>query len=128
MHDGPKTFRFELAGDLIGPEVAKLDQAWRTASSTFDGKVQVIDITYLNEVDHKGRELLARWSEAKAHFVANSEASRQLAASITGRPYEVSEAAAGQTFEPRFTASTVRTAIIALILTVTMLFPGSALA
>src|ERR1035437_6528319 len=31
MHDGPKTFRFELAGALAGVDVAGLDQAFRAA-------------------------------------------------------------------------------------------------
>src|SRR5580700_6157535 len=77
MHDGPKTFRFELSGNLAGVEVGKLDQAWRTASSTFDDKVLAVDITFLTGVDEKGRDLLVRWSQAGAHLVANSDASRK---------------------------------------------------
>jgi len=126
MHDGPKTFRFELSGNLAGVEVGKLDQAWRTASSTFDDKVLAVDITFLTGVDEKGRDLLVRWSQAGAHLVANSDASRKLAEFITGRPYAGSDPAVGPTFEPRFTTSAFRVAVAAVILTVTLLFPSTA--
>jgi len=126
MHDGPKTFRFELSGNLSGGEVSKLDQAWRTASSTFDGKVLAVDITFLKDVDEKGRRLLARWSSAGAHLVANSEASRTLAESITGRPYAPQDPAVGPTFEPRFTAAAFRTMVAMLLFTTILLFPAKA--
>ena len=104
MHDGPTTFRFELSGDLAGMEVGKLDQAWRTASSTFDGKVLAVDITFLSGVDQKGCDLLRRWSNAGAHLIANSETSRRLVESVTGHAYASSDPAVGPTFEPRFTS------------------------
>jgi hypothetical protein len=126
MHDGPKTFRFELSGNLAGAEVGRLDQAWRTASSTFDGKVLAVDITFLKSVDEKGCDLLRRWSRAGAHFVANSAASRSLAESITGLPYTHSDAAAGQTFDPRYTTPAFRAAVAGLILAAALLFPATA--
>lgn len=125
MHDGPKTFRFELAGALSGSEVVKMDQAWRTASSTFDGKVLAVDITYVTEVDDKGRDVLFRWWREGAHLVANSGASRKLAESITGLPYAADQAV-GPTFEPHFTASALRAAVAIAIFTVTLFFPAKA--
>jgi hypothetical protein len=122
MHDGPKTFRFELAGTLAGAEVAKLEQAWRTASSTFDGKVLAVDLTFLTGMDERGRELLARWWKAGAYFVADSDGSRALVESVTGRPYAPADSAVGPTFEPRYIA---RAAVIALIVG-TLLFPATA--
>lgn len=126
MHDGPKAFRFELSGSLAGAEVGKLDQAWRTASSTFDDKVLAVDITYLTDVDGKGRELLYRWAKVGAHLVANSPASRALAESITGHPYQASVSAGAPTFEPRFTASIFRAMVAAMVLAVALLFPSTA--
>jgi hypothetical protein len=126
MHDGPKTFRFELAGALSGSDAAKMDQAWRTASSTFDGKVLAVDITFLTEVDEKGRDVLLRWWRVGAHLVANSDASRKLAESITGLPYAAEDPAVGPTFEPRFTASAFRAAVAIAIFTVVLLFPAKA--
>jgi hypothetical protein len=128
MHDGPKTFRFELSGNLMGAEVGKLDQAWRTASSTFNGKVLAVDLTFLGDVDEKGRELLRRWSRAGAHFVARSDGSRTLAEAITGRPYVAYDPAVGPTFEPRFSVSSVRAAVAALVFSVLLLFPATATA
>jgi hypothetical protein len=126
MHDGPDTFRFELSGSLTGADVNKLDQAWRTASSTFGGKALVVDITFLTEIDERGRDLLARWSRANAYLVANTEKSRHLAEQITGRPYTASDAAAGPTFHPAFTSSAFRAVAVAAMLTVTLLFPATA--
>jgi hypothetical protein len=126
MHDGPKAFRFELSGNLSGIEVGKLAQAWRTASSTFDGKVLAVDITFLTQVDEKGRELLRSWSAEGARLIANSEISRGLAETITGHAYEPAGPAVGPTFEPRFPASAFRTAVAALIFTTVLLFPAKA--
>lgn len=126
MHDGPNTFRFELSGDLAGVEVGKLDQAWRTASSTFDGKVLAVDISFLTGVDQKGSDLLRRWSRVGAHLIANSEASRKLVESITGNAYAASAGGVGPTFEPRFTSSAFRTAVAALIFTTALWFPATA--
>lgn len=127
MHDGPKAFRLELAGNLAGDEVGKLDQAWRTASSTFDGKVLAVDITFLTAVDERGRDLLSRWSSAGAHLIANSSASRALAESITGETYAAPpNPAISPTFNPRFTGSAFRVASAALILSAVLLFPATA--
>jgi hypothetical protein len=126
MHDGPKAFRFELAGNLAGAEVGKLDQAWRTASSTFDGKDLAVDITYLTNADERGCDLLRRWSKSGARIVANSHESRMLFESIIGHPYTSSDQAVGPTFEPRFRTSAFRAAVAALIFTAALLFPASA--
>lgn len=126
MHDGPKTFRFELSGDLSGVEVAKLDQAWRTAASTFDGKVLAVDITFLTGVDQEGRELLRRWSNAGAYLIGNSNASRSLVEAITGHTYALASPAIGPTFEPRYTSSAFRAAVAAVVFVTALLFPSTA--
>jgi hypothetical protein len=126
MHDGPETFRFELSGNLAGAEVAKLEQAWRTASSTFNGKQLAVDVTYLTSVDDQGRELLRRWSGAGARLVATSAASRTLVASITGHPYVQPKKAEGPTFDPLFNSSAFRAVAVMLILTMTLVFPVTA--
>jgi hypothetical protein len=126
MHDGPSTFRFELSGSLAGGDVAKLEQAWRTASSTLDGKTLAVDLTFVSSADERGRELLMRGWLAGAHFVANSAGSRELVESITGSPYKVADAVLGPTFDPRFVAASLRAALVALSLTVTLLFPPTA--
>jgi hypothetical protein len=122
MHDGPKTFRFELAGALAGIEVGRLDQAWRTASSTFDEKTLAVDVTFLTAADERGRDLLFRWWRAGAHLVASSEQSRKLVEEVTGAPYAASEV--GPTFEPRYTRSAFRAAA-GLIVAGMLMFPAS---
>jgi len=124
MHDGPKTFRFELAGTLEGIEVGRLDQAWRTASSTFDEKTLAVDVTFLTTVDEKGRDLLFRWWRQGAHLVASSDGSRKLVEEVTGAPYAASEV--GPTFEPRYTRSAFRASAAALIVAGMLMFPTSA--
>jgi hypothetical protein len=124
MHDGPATFRFELAGALAGVEVGRLDQAWRTASSTFDGKTLAVDVTFLTTADEKGRDLLFRWWREGAHLIASSERSRALVEDVTGAPY--ADAPVGPTFEPRFSTSAFRAAAAMLIVAGTLLFPAKA--
>jgi hypothetical protein len=124
MHDGPKTFRFELAGPLAGVEVGRLDQAWRTASSTFDGKVLAVDVTFLTAADERGRDLLFRWWREGAHLVASSEGSRKLVEEVTGVPYISSPV--GPTFEPRFARSAFRAAAAAVIVAGMLMFPAKA--
>jgi hypothetical protein len=124
MHDGPKTFRFELAGALAGVEVGRLDQAWRTASSTFDGKVLAVDVTFLTSADERGRDLLLRWWRGGARLIASSDQSKKMVEEITGLPY--APAAVGPTFEPRFTQSAFRATAAALIVAGMLLFPAKA--
>jgi hypothetical protein len=129
MHDGPHTFRFELSGDLAGLEVGKLAQAWRTASSTLDGKTLAVDVTFLNSIDEKGRDLLFTWwRDVGARFVANSPRSQTLVESITGLPYAAPGAAVGPTFEPRFTSGSLRAVLLTLTFAATMVFPAKAFA
>lgn len=124
MHDGPRTFRFELSGALEGIEVTRLEQAWRTAASTFDGKALAVDVTFLAAADEKGRDLLFRWWREGAHLVASSNGSRRLVEQITGLPYAAAEV--GPTFEPRFTTSAFRAAVVALIAVGALVFPVTA--
>jgi ABC-type transporter Mla MlaB component len=86
MHDGPSAFRFELSGELDLQGARRLDRDWRTASSTLGGRRLVVDITFLTGVDQAGRALLVAWQREGAHFVANCENARALAASILGKP------------------------------------------
>jgi ABC-type transporter Mla MlaB component len=86
MHDGPSAFRFELSGELDRQGASRLDQDWRTASSTLGDRRLVVDMTFLTSVDEAGRALLVGWHRGGAHIVANGENARALAASILGEP------------------------------------------
>ena len=86
MHDAASSFRFKLAGSLVGEDVAELGQCWSTASSALGSRPFLVDIDELCEVDEYGRELLRQWHEQGAHFLARSAAARLLAETITGSP------------------------------------------
>ncbi len=105
MHDGPKAFRFEISGALAGADVTKLQQAWRTASSTIQGKI-LRSILHSSPASTKeGEALLSQWRDQGAQFVANSVLSRTLVESVTGRAYTPTFIA--PTFEPRFKTASI---------------------
>ncbi len=85
MHDGPTAFSIELAGALAAEGAKKLEQDWRSASSVIGTKDLVVDISFLTEIDPRGRQLLLLWSRNGATIVANTPESRALAESIIGR-------------------------------------------
>ena len=87
MHDGPAAFRFELAGDLGAGDAAKLDQEWRTASSTIGDRTLIVDLSFVTAIDQAGLNLFRRWHADGAHFVAISSQSRGLVETITGHPF-----------------------------------------
>ena len=126
MHDGPTAFQFELAGSLAGVDAARLDQAWRTASSTIGMKILTVDVTFVTAIDNKGRNLLLRWHHTGAHYIANSPASRSLIESIIGHPHLIAGPAARARIEERFIGSAVRILGFLLILAMTLLFPVTA--
>jgi hypothetical protein len=82
IHDGAAQFRFELEGPLASGDVAELDQCWRTAASTIGDKALVVDLTSLTAIDESGRQLLYRWRQAGAEFVAGKEHLATLAHSM----------------------------------------------
>jgi hypothetical protein len=86
MHDGPTTFRFELAGNLNCEDARRIEQDWRVASSVIGDRRLVVDMTFVTSVDEWGRALLARWHRDGAQLVANSKTARALAESILGEP------------------------------------------
>jgi hypothetical protein len=87
MHDGPAAFRFELAGELDAHDAARLEQVWRTASSTVGNRTLLVDMSFVTGIDDAVRHLFQRWHEAGAEFAPNSGQARELVESITGRPF-----------------------------------------
>jgi len=86
IHDHPDVLRFAINGDLSGPGVASLDQAWQTASSVLRGRVLVIDLVSLRDADEYGRDLLLRWHRGGARISARSVETRAFAEAIIGAP------------------------------------------
>jgi hypothetical protein len=89
IHDGSNALRLKIIGDLTGPGVASLGQAWRTASPTLRGRWLIIDLVSLSDADEDGRELLLRWHQVGAKIVARSQESRALAEKIIGVPIQM---------------------------------------
>jgi hypothetical protein len=127
MHDGPKAFRFELAGNLSREAARSLDQDWCTASSAIGDRRLIVDITFVTGVDELGHALIARWHREGAQLIANSKASRALAESILGDPLPEpplnrDPAAASNRTWPSFHSSFLVRAVILPLLAI-MVFP-----
>ena len=87
VHDEPDAFRIELSGSLSGDGAGSVYHAWRTALSIIGLRPTVIDITYVANVDDRGRRLLRLWRRHQARIVAASPHSRALAESVLDEPY-----------------------------------------
>ena len=132
MHDGPTTFRFELAGNLNHEGARRLAQDWRTASSALGDRSLIIDMAFVTGVDVEGQALITLLHREGALFVANSKASRALAEAILGEPLpELPPTARGSTVSDR-TRLPLRASFLAraltLVLLATMVFPVEATA
>jgi hypothetical protein len=84
MHDSADAFRFELSGNLAGAATEGVAQAWATASSTFDSRPVIIDVSAVTEADESGRKLLGEWHRSGARILARSAFSRKIVESIGG--------------------------------------------
>ena len=59
LHDSAREFRLKLEGRLSGPWVNELEQCWKTASSTTEGRKTVLDLGEVDFIDPEGQSLLA---------------------------------------------------------------------
>jgi hypothetical protein len=123
IHDRPSAFRFKLVGVLAGAAAAELEQCWLTASSTMEGRAFVADIDDLTGVDDTGRELLLRWRNKGAQFLAKSERARSLGESILGHSLP-----AEPTREPAGAFGAFRFALTSSIVLLSWLLPITVLA
>jgi len=94
IHDHSDALRLSIIGDLSGPGVASLDQAWRTATSILDGRELVIDLAATCADEH-GRNLLLCWHRMGARIIARSSESRAFAEGIVGTPIPILAAKPG---------------------------------
>ena len=89
IHVGSDALRLKVLGDLCGPGVASLDQAWRTARSTLRGRLLIIDLVSASYADEYGRDLLLGWHRIGAKIVARSQQSQAFAHTIIGVPIQM---------------------------------------
>lgn len=120
IHDGPASFRVEIAGDLSGEAARQMAWSWSTASSVIGDRSLVVGVGNMSSIDRLGRALLQAWHDAGAEFVAKSALAKTLIASIVGQP-----AAAGMDVNGYDRWSWLRSCALPLIPLLTMLFPGA---
>jgi hypothetical protein len=95
IHDESQALRFELAGSLSGAGAQSVYQAWRTALSIVGARPVIVDITFLDAADERGRSVLLTWYRSGARIVAGSPESRELAQDILGEPIPALPAKSG---------------------------------
>lgn len=66
---------FLLEGELAGPSVSELENAWRSRSGTLS-KV-VVDLSGVTFIDEIGERLLAKMSERKTEFLGGGVSIRE---------------------------------------------------
>ena len=84
LHDEPDAFRLKLSGRLSGEGAQSVQQAWQTALSIIGARQLIVDMTFVNEADERGRVLLRLWHHNGARIIAASPESCALAESIVG--------------------------------------------
>lgn len=84
IHYEADPLRFEIVGNLTGPAVASVDQAWRRAHSVLDGRRFDVGLTAFADADESGRDLLVSWHRSGAQIIARSPESIRLAEGIVG--------------------------------------------
>jgi anti-anti-sigma regulatory factor len=100
MHDGPNAFSFEIAGRLSDDGARELQQARRTALSSIDRGVLIVDLSYVTSISIAGRHLLREWHDRGAQLVARSPDVRAMVQSTTGKSVELSAAMSHATWLP----------------------------
>ena len=86
MYDEFASFRFRLIGDLSQGSTTELDTARQTASSIFNGRPLIVDLTGIDTVDNAGRELIAKWHGLGAQLVVTTPEAQTRIQSMTNMP------------------------------------------
>lgn len=86
MHDEFAAFRLLLIGDLSQGSAAELDEARQTASSIFNRRLLIVDLTGIDSMDNAGRELITKWHGLGAQLVVTSPEAQARIQSMTNMP------------------------------------------
>lgn len=86
MHDEFAAFRLLLIGDLSQGSAAELDEARQTASSIFNGRPLIVDLTGIDSMDNAGRELITKWHGLGAQLVVTTPEAQARIQSMTNMP------------------------------------------
>ncbi len=83
VHDSADALRLQIEGKLTAPFVTELENCWRTAQSTAQGRQVVADLKDVDFADLAGRYLLG-WMHARGvRFISRSLPMQQLVKEIT---------------------------------------------
>jgi len=86
MHDEFAAFRLLLIGDLSQGSAAELDEARQTASSIFNRRPLIVDLTGIDSMDNAGRELIRKWHGLPAQLVVTTPEAQARIQSMTNMP------------------------------------------
>lgn len=64
QHDSPSQFRFEVKGELSGPCVSELRNAWMTVGASYQGRNIALEVAELQGADDAGMILLREMQAA----------------------------------------------------------------
>ena len=92
MHDEFAAFRLLLIGDLSQGSAAELDEARQTASSIFNGRPVIVDLTGIDSMDNAGRELITKWHGLGAQLAVTTPEAQARIQSMTNMPIVFLEA------------------------------------
>lgn len=73
-----------LEGDLTGAWVTELEDSWRSARSTLDGRSFCVDLSEVGRVDQAGRYLLVLLHLDGARLIASGVAMTDLVRTLSG--------------------------------------------
>jgi len=85
LHDSSEELRLKLEGKLAGLWVGELQQCWRTASSTTQGRNTIVDLREVDFVDPEGQSLLAEMYRQGVRLVAVTPLMQALVQEISGQ-------------------------------------------
>jgi ABC-type transporter Mla MlaB component len=86
LHDSAEELRLKLEGKLAGLWVGELQQCWRTAASTTQGRNTIADLRDVDFVDPEGQSLLAEMYRQGVRLVAVTPLIQALVQEISGQP------------------------------------------
>ena len=86
MHDEFAAFRLLLIGDLSQGSAAELDEARQTASSIFNRRPLIVDLTGIDSMDNAGRELIRKWHGLGAQLMVTSPEAQARIQSMSNMP------------------------------------------
>ena len=71
-HEDPRTVTLVLEGKCRGPWVEELEQSWRKATASAEGRVVRVDLEQVGFVDERGKELLTEMCAAGVELNASA--------------------------------------------------------